>query len=114
MEFNFLPSSDPRSLPKPNIFELRTYQLHPGKLLEWGLQWRKGLAARQRHSTAVGSWFNQLGPLHCVHALWQYRDLNERKEAREAAWREPEWAETVTHTVPLIEKLDCRIMELIK
>jgi hypothetical protein len=36
-EFAFLPTTPPRS--KGGIFELRTYQLIPGTLLEWESTW---------------------------------------------------------------------------
>jgi hypothetical protein len=36
-EFAFLPSSPPQS--KGGIFELRTYELKPGTLLEWEAAW---------------------------------------------------------------------------
>lgn len=36
-EFAFLPLSPPRS--QGGIFELRSYELYPGKLLEWEQAW---------------------------------------------------------------------------
>ena len=49
-EFSFWPSSPPRDsgFPGGGIFELRSYQLVPGKLLEWEGAWRRGLEARRR------------------------------------------------------------------
>lgn len=45
-----MPSSPPRDsgFPDGGIFEMRTYQLQPGKLLEWEHAWKKGIDARQR------------------------------------------------------------------
>lgn len=51
-EFRFWPTSPPRSL--GGVFELRTYTLHPGNLLEWETHWQKGLAARREVMEGVG------------------------------------------------------------
>jgi hypothetical protein len=49
-EFSFWPSSPPRDsgFPDGGIFELRSYQLQCGKLLEWEAAWRRGLDARRK------------------------------------------------------------------
>lgn len=39
-----------------------------------------------------------------------YKDLQARKETREAAWRSPGWDECVAYTVPLIREMHCRIL----
>lgn len=45
-EFSFWPTTSPRKL--GGVFELRSYKLHPGNLLEWETHWRKGLDARKQ------------------------------------------------------------------
>jgi hypothetical protein len=45
-EFAFWPSSPPRD--NGGIYELRSYQLIPGRLLEWENAWKRGLEARKR------------------------------------------------------------------
>jgi hypothetical protein len=40
-EFSFWPTTPPRQL--GGLFELRSYTLHPGNLLEWETHWRRGL-----------------------------------------------------------------------
>jgi hypothetical protein len=49
-EFSFWPSSPPREsgYQDGGIFEMRTYQLQPGKLLEWEGAWKRGLEARRK------------------------------------------------------------------
>ena len=87
-EFAFFPSSPPRD--QGGIFELRTYTLNPGKLLEWETTWwamqlffcgvflmcescrRKGIEARSKLIVPVGAWFSQIGRLHQVQHMWQY------------------------------------------
>jgi hypothetical protein len=51
-EFRFWPTSPPRQL--GGVFELRSYTLHPGNLLEWETHWQKGLAARREVMEGVG------------------------------------------------------------
>jgi hypothetical protein len=58
-EFRFWPTSPPRQL--GGVFELRSYTLHPGNLLEWETHWQKGLAARREVMEGVGAWFVQIG-----------------------------------------------------
>lgn len=107
-EFSFWPTSPPRQL--GGIFELRSYTLGPGKLLEWEQHWRKGLKARREVMEGVGAWFVQVGELNTVHHLWQFANLEERKIRREESWRIPGWAETVHKTVPLIQDMKSRIL----
>lgn len=45
-EFAFWPSSPPHK--QGGIFEMRSYELVPGTLLEWETAWKRGLEARKR------------------------------------------------------------------
>lgn len=107
-EFSFWPTTPPRHL--GGLFELRSYTLHPGNLLEWETHWRRGLAARREVMEGVGAWFVQIGDLNTVHHLWQFADLEERKIRREKSWGIEGWADTVHKTVPLIQEMKSRIL----
>ncbi|MCJ1366464.1 hypothetical protein MMC16_005593 [Acarospora aff. strigata] len=107
-EFSFWPTTPPRSL--GGVFELRSYTLHPGNLLEWETHWRKGLKARREVMEGVGAWFVQVGDLNTVHHLWQFADLEERKVRREMSWGVEGWGDTVHKTVPLIQTMRSRIL----
>ncbi|KAF2792285.1 NIPSNAP-domain-containing protein [Melanomma pulvis-pyrius CBS 109.77] len=107
-EFSFWPTTSPRSL--GGLFELRSYTLHPGNLLEWETHWRRGLKARREVMEGVGAWFVQIGELNTVHHLWQFADLEERKVRREQSWSVEGWGETVHKTVPLIQTMKSRIL----
>ena len=107
-EFSFWPTTSPRKL--GGVFELRSYTLHPGNLLEWETHWRRGLKARREVMEGVGAWFVQIGDLNTVHHLWQFADLEERKVRREQSWKQEGWAETVHKTVPLIQTMKSRIL----
>ncbi|KAF6222975.1 hypothetical protein HO133_001026 [Letharia lupina] len=107
-EFSFWPTTPPRQL--GGLFELRSYTLHPGNLLEWETHWRRGLKARREVMEGVGAWFVQIGDLNTVHHLWQFADLEERKARREMSWGVEGWGDTVHKTVPLIQKMKSRIL----
>ncbi|GAM89311.1 hypothetical protein ANO11243_073480 [Dothideomycetidae sp. 11243] len=107
-EFSFWPTVSPRQL--GGVFELRSYTLHPGNLLEWETHWRKGLQARREVMEGVGAWFVQIGDLNTVHHLWQFADLEERRARREQSWSVSGWGETVHKTVPLIQHMKSRIL----
>ncbi|EEH23489.1 hypothetical protein PABG_05700 [Paracoccidioides brasiliensis Pb03] len=107
-EFSFWPTTPPRKL--GGLFELRSYTLHPGNLLEWETHWRRGLHARREVMEGVGAWFVQIGELNTVHHLWQFADLEERKIRREKSWSIEGWADTVHKTVPLIQTMKSRIL----
>ncbi|OBT77714.1 hypothetical protein VF21_03823 [Pseudogymnoascus sp. 05NY08] len=107
-EFSFWPTSPPRQL--GGLFELRSYTLHPGNLLDWETHWRKGLKARREVMEGVGAWFVQIGDLNTVHHLWQFADLEERKLRREKSWGVEGWGNTVHKTVPLIQTMQSRIL----
>ncbi|KAJ3763434.1 NIPSNAP-domain-containing protein [Lentinula raphanica] len=107
-EFAFLPTAPPHA--QGGIFELRTYQLIPGTLLAWEHAWRKGIDARRKFVAPVGAWFSQIGRLHQVHHMWQYPNLESRKETREKAWQIDGWAETVDKTSQLAKYMDSFIL----
>jgi hypothetical protein len=107
-EFSFWPTTPPRQL--GGVFELRSYTLHPGNLLEWETHWRRGLRARREVMEGVGAWFVQIGELNTVHHLWQFADLEERKVRREQSWSVEGWGDTVHKTVPLIQTMKSRIL----
>lgn len=107
-EFSFWPTTPPRQL--GGLFELRSYTLHPGNLLEWETHWRRGLRARREVMEGVGAWFVQIGDLNTVHHLWQFANLEERKVRREESWSIEGWGDTVHKTVPLIQTMKSRIL----
>ncbi|KJZ72527.1 hypothetical protein HIM_08051 [Hirsutella minnesotensis 3608] len=107
-EFSFWPTTPPRQL--GGVFELRSYTLHPGNLLEWETHWRRGLKARREVMEGVGAWFVQIGDLNTVHHLWQFANLEERRERREKSWMVEGWSDTVHKTVPLIQTMKSRIL----
>uniref|UniRef100_A0A672ZHX9 NIPSNAP domain-containing protein n=1 Tax=Sphaeramia orbicularis TaxID=375764 RepID=A0A672ZHX9_9TELE len=108
LEFSFWNEPVPRE--GPNIYELRSYQLRPGTMIEWGNYWARAIGFRQHDREAVGGFFSQIGNLYMVHHLWAYKDLQSRENTRNGAWQQEGWHEVVYYTVPLIQHMDSRIM----
>jgi hypothetical protein len=54
-----------------SIYELRTYLLKPGRMLEWEESWKIGLEARS--NKPISAWYSHLGSLCYVHHIWEYR-----------------------------------------
>jgi len=109
LEFAFWATAPPST--HNGIFELRTYTLYPGRMLEWETNWRRGLECRRQFCEPVGAWFAQVGALNVVHHMWQYPDLEMRKKTREEAWKVAGWAETVYNTVRLVKRMQAEILE---
>ncbi|KAA0716857.1 Protein NipSnap -like protein 1 [Triplophysa tibetana] len=108
LEFSFWNEPAPRT--GPSIYELRSYRLHPGTMIEWGNNWARAIKYRQENNEAVGGFFTQIGELYVVHHLWAYKDLQSRQETRNTAWLQEGWDANVHYTVPLIQKMESRIM----
>ncbi|OXU28281.1 hypothetical protein TSAR_009495 [Trichomalopsis sarcophagae] len=93
-----------------NKYEIRSYSLKPGTMIEWGNNWARAVNFRRNNDEAFAGFFSQIGRLYNVHHIWCYKDLQSRKETRESAWRSPGWDECVAYTVPLIREMHCRIL----
>lgn len=66
--FSYWPSPEPRD--SRHVYELRSYILKPGTMIEWGNNWVKGINHRMDHNQAVGGFFSQIGRLYMVFHLW--------------------------------------------
>ncbi|KAH9525691.1 Nipsnap [Bulinus truncatus] len=109
LAFSFWPPIEPRD--PTHIYELRSYTLKPGTMGEWGNCWTKGLQYRKtERNEPVAGLFSQIGEQYTVHHIWAYKDLQTRKETREAAWSRPGWDDCVRYTVPLIRHMKTRIL----
>ncbi|CAD7086866.1 unnamed protein product [Hermetia illucens] len=108
LAFSYWPQIQPRE--GHNIYEMRSYRLKPGTMIEWGNNWARAINHRKSNNEAFAGFFSQIGRLYNVHHVWCYKSLKDRKETREAAWRSPGWDECVAYTVPLIREMHCRIL----
>jgi hypothetical protein len=108
MQFGFWDS--PRERTEKHVYDLRTYHLKPGSMIEWANHWSTGIEVRKTHNQDVAGMFTHIGELYTVHHIWAYKSFQERKAIREASWQIPGWSATVANTVPLIRTVQTRIM----
>ncbi|XP_070154959.1 protein NipSnap [Polyergus mexicanus] len=108
LAFSFWPPLVKRK--SSNTYEIRSYSLKPGTMIEWGNNWAKAINYRRNNDEPFAGYFSQIGRLYNVHHIWCYKDLQSRKETRESAWRSPGWDECVAYTVPLIREMHSRIL----
>lgn len=106
-EFSYFSGYVPRSTPE-HIYELRTYALKPGSLLEWGKHW--SVAINLPRKDAVAAFYSQVGDLYIVHHLWTYLDMQHRSDIRDNMWQIPGWDDCVAATVPLVRNMKNRIL----
>ena len=67
------------------IYEVRTYTLKPGTVAEFESRFEQRHPYREKYSKLGAFWHTEMGPLNQVIHVWEYEDLNQREEAREAA-----------------------------
>merc|ERR1719239_264712 len=87
-----------------HVYELRSYHLKPGTMVEWGNYWAKAIKLRDyQHTEAYMGLFSQIGELYNVKHVWCYESLEARQAAREVVWQatQEQWQEIVARTVPL-------------
>jgi len=99
---------EPTQRKPSHIYEMRSYTLKAGTMIEWSNKW--GQAISIRREDAVGGFFSQIGDLYQVHHVWAYDNLAHRKEQREKMWDQPGWDDCVAATVPLVRKIKANIL----
>lgn len=68
LAFNFWPTIESRK--GSNIYEIRSYSLKPGTMIEWGNNWARGLKFRRNNNEAYAGFMSQVGRLNNVHHIW--------------------------------------------
>lgn len=111
LAFSFWPDVTLRE--PSHIYELRSYHLKPGTMVEWGNYWSKAIKLRDyQHTEAYMGLFSQIGELYNVKHVWCYESLEARQAAREVVWQatQDQWQEIVARTVPLIRRMSSRVL----
>uniref|UniRef100_A0A7I4YBS7 NIPSNAP domain containing protein n=2 Tax=Haemonchus contortus TaxID=6289 RepID=A0A7I4YBS7_HAECO len=101
---------EPEKRAPTHVYDLRTYVLTPGSMIEWANAWAKGITYRRDANQDVGGFFSQVGQLYIVYHIWAYPSMCARHETRHATWAKPGWDATVAYTVPLIKTMQSRIL----
>ncbi len=135
MPFGFWPKVRMRS--ESSIYEMRNYELKPGTMVEWGNYWAKAIGMRDhkdkepfmglfsqvllmlyctimRLLKAIFTMLKpQVGDLYNVRHIWCYDNMEERRAARENVWQRQQsrWEDIVANTMPLVRKMNSRIMK---
>lgn len=99
-----------RSVSGPNVYELRIYRFHPGKVAEWARLAQAGLPIREKYSSPVGFWQTEVGVLNTVVHLWPYRDAQHRAEVRKAVAADPGWQAVIAQLYPLIQAQESKLL----
>ncbi|XP_075218762.1 protein nipsnap isoform X2 [Lycorma delicatula] len=68
LAFSYWPSIESRS--GGNIYEIRSYSLKPGTMIEWGNNWARAINYRRNNNEAFAGFFSQVGRLYNVHHIW--------------------------------------------
>jgi NIPSNAP protein len=92
------------------LHELRVYRLYPGKVAAYSEAMREALPIREKHSTPVGYWLVEIGPLNTVVHLWGYRDLAHRSEVRRALAADTTWQTAAGRLMPLLQSQEATIL----
>ncbi|KAI1722683.1 NIPSNAP domain-containing protein [Ditylenchus destructor] len=95
---------------KNGYVDIDSYVLKPGTMIEWGNAWSKGITYRREYNQDVGGFFAQVGQLYMVFHIWAYKGMVSRQQTRQHTWSKPGWDQTVAYTVPLISKMQSRIL----
>lgn len=53
-----------------HIYEMRSYRLKPGTMIEWGNNWARAINFRRGNDEAFAGFFSQIGRLYNVHHIW--------------------------------------------
>lgn len=53
-----------------NKYEIRSYSLKPGTMIEWGNNWARAINHRRSNDEAFAGFFSQIGRLYNVHHIW--------------------------------------------
>jgi NIPSNAP protein len=81
------------------IYEMRMFDLKPGKMGEFEKCYAEALPARTKISPLGGIWRTEIGPLNQVIAIWPYDDMAAREKARGEAARAHIWPPPVQELI---------------
>ncbi len=85
------------------IYEMRTYQVLPGKAGEFLTMYQaQGLAIISRYARLIGCWTKESGVLNSTVFLWAYEDLGHRASQRAKLMQDPEWTAFVPAMLPYL------------
>ncbi len=81
-------------------FEMRSYTLAPGDGPKVQKAWAGALAARQKLSPVIATWFSELGALNKFVHIWPYKSLEQRTAVRAQAIASGTWPPAAAPDAP--------------
>ncbi len=104
----FLPFKAPET--SGNIYELRLYRANTGAVKQWSELFKAIMPVREKYSANVCAWTVESPDPNAVVHIWAYPDLNARRDAREAAMRDPEWQTFLGQGTALLAEMQSVIL----
>lgn len=85
------------------IYEMRTYQLQPGRAAEFlRMYHEQGLPLISRYARLIGCWTKESGVLNSVVFVWGYDDFAHRTSQRAKLGQDREWQAFVPAMLPYL------------
>ena len=85
------------------IFEMRTYQIQPGKAGEFlRIYQDNGLDIITRYAKLIGCWTKESGVLNSVVFVWAYEDMGHRTAQRAKMAQDAQWTAFVPTILPYL------------
>jgi len=93
-----------------NVYELRWYRTHPGRIGEWLSLAKAVLPTRSKYSHNVAYWQTEVSQLNEGVHLWAYKDLNDRAAVRAKVLQDPEWQAFLGKAIPLLQQQESIVL----
>jgi len=93
-----------------NVYELRWYRTHPGRIGEWLSAAKAVLPTRSKYSHNVAYWQTEVSQLNEGVHLWAYKDLNDRAAVRAKVMQDPEWQAFLGKAIPLLQQQESTVL----
>lgn len=94
-----------------HLFELKTYQVLPGKLEEFAsLTATVGTRVAQEHADLVGQWTTQTEELGQLVELWRFEDFRHRAQMRVTLAGQDAWKTFLRRSQPMLREVESLIL----
>ncbi|KAF7240046.1 hypothetical protein EYD10_13394 [Varanus komodoensis] len=95
------------------FYEIRTYDIKPGKAKDFLELVSRDINARLAHSEMIGFWTAELGAMNKALHIWKYDSFAHRTAVRKALLDNKRWQETLSELLPLVTKQHAEIAYLV-
>lgn len=93
------------------IYEMRTYQVHPGKAPEFLTMYQAdALPIISKYATLIGCWVKESGVLNSAVFIWAYDDFEHRTSQRAQLIQDVEWKAFLPKMFPYLVQQESTFM----